>query len=79
VTTDPPPHRTWRPEAPEETDRRIRTSLIGGIAALVLTLAGAVVLLELARTQKSQVCLEQGRKTCASVFGELPAGRTKPQ
>ncbi len=78
MPTDPPPS-IRRSEAPEETDRRIRASLIGGIAALVLTLAGATVLLELARTQKSQVCLEQGRKTCGSVFGELPDGRVKPQ
>ncbi len=77
VPTHPEPSRSHRPETPEETDRRVRTSLIGGIVALLLTVAGAAILLELSQTQKAQVCIEQNRRNCMAITGDLPSGRAR--
>ena len=71
------PRQSHRRETPEQADIRIRTSLIAMIAALSLTFAGAFVLLELAATQKAQVCIERNSRACAALFGDMPSGRAR--
>lgn len=71
------PRESHRRETPEEADIRIRTSLVAMIAALLLTIAGVVVVLELAATQKAQVCIERNARNCTTLSGDLPSGRSR--
>ncbi len=76
MPTDPP-RESLRRETPEEADIRIRTSLIAMIVALLLTIVGAFLILELAATQKAQVCIERNARNCAALSGEIPSGRAR--
>jgi hypothetical protein len=71
------PRESRRRETPEEADIRVRTSLVAMIAALLLTLAGAYLILELAATQKAQICIERNSRACAVLLGDMPSGRAR--
>ena len=52
------------PESLQEQQIRVRQTLLGMIAVLVLLAACWYVVIELNRSAKLQSCMEQGRRNC---------------
>ncbi len=59
-----PHHQDDQPESLQEQQIRVRQTLLGLIAVLVLLGACWYVVIELNRSAKLQTCIEQGRRNC---------------
>lgn len=53
-----------QPESAQEQQIRVRQTLLGMIAVLLLLGASWYVVIELNRSAKLQSCMEQGRRNC---------------